>query len=204
MKKLLTLGGLLVLGAVPAFSQGFINFSYTGNGFTTGIQVGGGGAGIPATQQIGWYVGNDYSVEAYMAAGNNQPEGSLSPIASTFIRVGFQPLPTTAAGAPGVDGSGLFQGGAVDTGLPIGPATIKVWAWYDPNHNTSLAQAFLFGVKYGASALLNITTVANSDPTIQSLDTINMPAFTVGVPEPSSFALAGLGAAALLIFRRRK
>lgn len=203
MKKLLLLSGLIALSALPAFSQGFINFSYTGNGFTTGIQVNPGGN--PATQLVGWYIGNDYSVQAFMAAGNGVPEGSLSAVAATLISAGFQPLPTTAGGSPGVDGSGLFQGGAQDTGLAIGPATIQVRAWYNPNHNISFAQAVINGVNTGKSAVLNITTVANSDPTIQSLDTVNMAAFGVGaVPEPSSFALAGLGAAALLIFRRRK
>jgi hypothetical protein len=37
------------------------------------------------------------------------------------------------------------------------------------------------------------------------LDTVGMAPFGIGfLPEPSTFALAGLGAAALLIFRRRK
>jgi len=48
-----------------------------------------------------------------------------------------------------------------------------------------------------------------SDPAIQSLDSINFQAFTVGdiletCPEPPTLALSGLGAVAILIFRRRK
>ncbi len=197
----ITMGGIL-----PAFSQGYINFTYTGNTFTTGLQV--GANSNPSSQQPGWYLGNDYSVEAYMAAGNGAAEGSLSAVAASLIAMGFQALPTSAAGGPGTDGSGLFQGGAVNTGLAIGPGTIQVRVWYNPNHNMDYASAAASGVNNGKSALYNITTVANSDPTIKSLDDVGLAAFTVSgtsvIPEPSTFALAGLGAAAMLIFRRRK
>ena len=141
-----------------------------------------------------------------MAAGAGQSIGSLVPIAAAKA-VFIGGATTTAAGAPNVDGSGLWQGPVTDTGLAQGAATIQVRAWYDPNHNTSFGQALAAGVNGGKSALYNITLVGNTDPTINSLDTVGMAPFNVGIlscPEPSTFALAGLGAAALLFFRRRK
>ena len=57
----------------------------------------------------------------------------------------------------------------------------------------------------GVSALFLFTVVANTDAANQRM--FNFQGFSltfVPVPEPSMFALAGLGAAALVIFRRRK
>jgi len=184
---------------VPTFAQGFIDFSWTaGSGIRIGTQSN------PSSQQPGWFVAGDYSVQAFMATAAGVPEASLVPIAAartTFLGG----MTTSATGNPGADGSGLWFAGAQDTGLPTGPATIEVRAWYDPNHNTSFDQAFNLGLNTGKSAVLNITLTSSTDPTIQSLDSVGMAAFTVSsVPEPSTFALAGLGAAAMLIFRRRK
>src|SRR5439155_27250991 len=158
----------------------------------------------PSSQSPGWFVAGDYSVQAFMATGAGVPEASLVPIAAartTFLGG----MTTTSTGNPGADGSGLWFAGAQDTGLPTGPATIEVRAWYDPNHNTSFDQAVALGVNFGMSFVYNINLVSTTDPTIQSLDSIHMAAFTLPtVPEPSTFALAGLGTAAMLIFRRRK
>ena len=147
-----------------------------------------------------------------MAPGSGQPAGSLNPIAAsktTFLGGAV----TTAAGSPASDMSGLWSGGLIDTGLPLGPATIQVKVWYDPNHNQSYDQTFTCN-NAGFSALYNITLTTKSDPTINSLDTAGLAPFTVGngsfdtpiciLPEPSTCALAGLGAAALLFFPRRK
>lgn len=68
------------------------------------------------------------------------------------------------------------------------------------------AAAFLPGstVKIGFSNPVNVTVTANqTDTATPYLVGLNSFAITL-VPEPSSMALAGLGAAALLIFRRRK
>jgi hypothetical protein len=53
---------------------------------------------------------------------------------------------------------------------------------------------------FGESAPFQVTTISTSLPAETAPVS---PGLIVAVPEPSTFALAGLGAAALLIFRRR-
>jgi len=194
------------MASLPTFAQGNIAFSWfnSAGGTPGGVQV--GSPSNPSSQLQGWYVAGDYSVEAYMANGAGQTEASLAPIAATRT-VFIGGATTTASGSPATDGSGLIQGPVADTGFAAGgQATIEVRAWYDPNHNTTYEAALAAGVNTGKSTLYNINLTTSTDPTIQSLDSINFQAFTVAtpVPEPSTFALAGLGAAAMLIFRRRK
>lgn len=206
MKKTILLIGLTLATVVPTFAQGFFAFNYTGVGFTTGITI--GSPSNPASQQPGWYLGSDYSAEAYIAAGANQAVGSLTPLAASKVVMGFTGAATSAAGGPGVDGNGLINGASTDTGLAANStATIQVRVWYSGGGATSYDQALSAGVNTGTSALYNIALVDNSSPP-KSLDDIGLAAFTASggavIPEPSTFALAGLGAAAMLIFRRRK
>jgi len=58
----------------------------------------------------------------------------------------------------------------------------------------------------GASSIFAITLASNSNPTqpdIHNVSSINLLA-PVGVPEPGTMALAAIGGASLLLFRRRK
>ncbi len=84
---------------------------------------------------------------------------------------------------------------------------VQMVAWQG-NYDTWAAafaawQAGTPGVLIGASNPLTLTMPTGpTDPNLTYL--VGLQAFTiVPVPEPTTFALAGLGAAALLIFRRR-
>src|SRR5260221_14754130 len=82
MKKTILLIWITMANITPTFAQGYINFSWFGSGNpTAGVRI--GSFSNPSSQLPGWYVSGDYSVEAWMAAGANQPFGSLVPIAST-------------------------------------------------------------------------------------------------------------------------
>jgi hypothetical protein len=201
MKKTLLLIGL-TLASLSTFAQGYIDLSWTGG---TGITVGNGSN--PSSQLPGWFCGGDYSLQAYMASGAGQAENSLTAIAS--LRTIFLGGPTSASGGPTSDGAGLFASAVfANTGFAVGAAdTIQIRVWYNPGGNTfaSYEAALGAGVNTGKSGLLSITPADQTSPSAPSLDTAGMQAFSVSaVPEPSTFALAGLGAAAMLIFRRRK
>lgn len=101
-------------------------------------------------------------------------------------------------------GAGYFAGGPrTVTGVAGGSVAVlqvRVWntaagaTWAEANANP-------LGI-VGASGLVNITL---SVPPATPPNMVGLTSWAVvPVPEPSSFALAGLGAAAMLIFRRRK
>jgi len=108
-------------------------------------------------------------------------------------------------GQPTGDGAGVFVGSSVTIpGYTSGPVTFIVEAFNGANYGAS--------AKRGQSAAFTINSL-QTDPlqaagTIMNLSgtTVNgMQAFTVAtVPEPSIFALAGLGAAGLMVLRRKK
>ena len=87
------------------------------------------------------------------------------------------------------------SGNSYNTGTAAGPTTFMVEAWL--SGNTYIPGALGSSV----SGPFVMTTAAFGSP-VPSLDTF--PAMNIVTPEPSSFALIGLGSAALMVFRRRK
>ena len=198
-KTLLTL--VVVAFGVSSFAQGTLNILNTlGTSFRAqvyGPQVADPGAslhgqspaGVPpgSTAYTGpLLAGTGFSFAVY-AGPSGTPEGSLALLITVPFRTGgaaglISPLPDF-----------------IVPGVPTGQAaTLQVRAW-----DNSTGGTFALATVRGASELFQSGLLGggiNFSPDMVGWTSFNIAA----VPEPSTFVLAGLGAAALLIFRRRK
>ena len=214
MKKLV-LAALAVTCAVSVFAQGTVVFNnrvvgtvvthvyapLAGNPSAT--QVGNGAGDTPAGA-VNWSAYTLASSPGYLAQllaanGANQAESSL--VAASSPAATFR----TGAAAGFINSST-----ATLTGVPLDSAvaTLEMVAWDNSSGNyptwAQASVAWLAGtIAAGKSGAFNVNAIGGTlipAPTLNNLQSFNL----YQVPEPSSFALAGLGAAALLIFRRRK
>ena len=177
MKKTI-LSAVTLMGLSAAVYGQSVFFDNTGGG---GLVLGGDGLALPAATQINGSI-----------MGGAAP-GSLSPV-------------ITLAG-----GSLLNLGG----GLVYDPSGLSyVIPGVAANAQASLQLSFWTGaaLTYDTAApanrgqspvFTNPTGGGGVPPSIPPSAMANMPNVIVGVPEPSTIALAGLGAAALLMYRRR-
>jgi hypothetical protein len=203
-KQILT--ALMVVGmAAGVMAQGYVNFSTRVTGTVvqriylpqlanpTVSTFGSTASDTPAgtTVYTGARVeGPGYSATLWAAAGADQAEsalalvpGSLTPF-RTGSALGGTPTPIALA-VPGV--------------APASTGTFQIRVW----DNTGGATWDTALVR-GASQLFNVSNLGDGVLTLPA-DMANFQSFSLYVvPEPSTFVLAGLGAAALLIFRRRK
>jgi hypothetical protein len=217
-KTLLTFA--VVACAASLFAQGTVNFNNrntTLNLFApvyapeTGghpndyvSKTGQSAVGLPSGVQTysgALLTGSNFRAQLFSANGADQVEGSLvgSVSSLTTFRTG-----TSSGGFAGVTAT-LAN---VPKDAPV--ATLQVRAW----DNTSglypdwaaAETAWLAGtIAAGKSASFNLNAIGgdfNSPPLPNGLSSFNI--YFIPVPEPSTFVLAGLGAAGLLIFRRRK
>jgi len=210
MKKSLLMFGAVLASAACVMAQGTVNFSTRVSGIVVGhIYLGAPGetnktgntaAELPQGGQTylgAVLTGSGFSAQLFYAAGTNRLEGSLVPaVASlTVFRTG-----ATLGGTP-VPSFQILPGTSVG-----GEATLQVRAW-DNVGGTLLTwdAAVAQGAHaYGKSELFNVLGLADaSNPAAPDMTGFRSFNITI-VPEPSTFLLGGLGAAALLIFRRRK
>jgi len=200
MKRVLLTGAAICAFTFGAFAQGLINVGNNTEGQYVSLTTAGN-----------YYTGN-YSLEVWMLNGAAVPadltgvNGSVAggaPADAVLLADTFK-LETTFTGAMS---GGLFSQGSlnmVDT-VPHGANVVLALAIW----NTS--SAWVDGVPRGVAVFAN--PVGDPAPLVGPP---GLPAELTGwtaltsdlvmtaIPEPSTFALAGLGAAALLIFRRRK
>lgn len=198
MKKLaLTL--CLLAAATAAFAQGTVKFANTS---TTLVTV--DGAGIPGTP------GTYYFGLFTAAVGTTDPlQFSFTGVYGTnTAAVGrFQGGPNTGIAVPGwatgVERAFIVAGWSANMGHDFQTA------WAQPGF-LAPATGWYFGWSaIGRGSPGGTDALGNPVPALVSFGAA--PGITTGfglpmlpVPEPTSMALAGLGAAALLIFRRRK
>jgi hypothetical protein len=180
--------GTLVTGGSTVYTGGAIGNTKAGNATAAGAYH--------------YNVGTDFTVELYGAAGYNTPLASLQPLSQytsslttsgtyggTFVAV----YPSPDAGIPSTTGN---------------QATIALYAWYSLGGLT-LAEDQAGSGPWGVSPTDNITALGNlGSPASTPEDMLGLQSFsleapTVATPEPSTIALAVMGASALL-FRRRK
>jgi len=190
------------LAMTSAHAQGTINLNnYTtspANQVLYGDVTSGGPVGTPVHQNQTWNIGFYYALGD--VTGGVAADSTHTADPSTLGGgLGF------ASGVPGDtttinSGDGWFITGsdAVINGYTSGLVTLEVVAYDGANYGASLhrghSTAFTLSPHFTGG-------LPGGSPDLGGV----MPAFSVfTVPEPSTFALAGLGAAALLAFRRKK
>jgi hypothetical protein len=191
MKKIL-LSAMLVGLAAGAYAQGQINLGNISNSGTGPTATTGGlfwldtdGAAGPNAPVL---IGTDFNVDFYGGSDANSLVLLKSLVASGGGAAGgpgtFLDLSGQAVTIPGTTTSGFFRIDAYSGGSTFATAAFN-------------ASSPVFNNPLGNSA---------ASPPGTPTDFTGMPAVVLlpTIPEPGTFALAGLGAAALLIFRRRK
>jgi len=206
MKKIaITL--LSVAAATSMYAQGNFNFN---NLSSSGAITIGGSNGVAGEGNPGFFVGTGYTASLYWGAASSTQFSQLTYAPIT----GGDPV-FFGAGVADADQSnfaGNFDGGNVGfagtANIPIQVAVAVWWSGAGANGVAhTYAQALADGYNTGISGLVPITLTTSADPsTIQDLTALA--SFSVSgpsiVPEPTTLALCGLGAASLLLFRRKK
>jgi hypothetical protein len=211
MKKILTLAALAGL-TLSAFAQGQINFNNRVPAATPPILA--AVYGNSTDTNSGGYLlsGSDTSFRAALLGGATSATassaasvGTLSLLASPSTAATWITFRTgTVAGyvAVGTDSardSGLAYGSTGLFQMVAWQGTETTWAAAYTDWKAGLIKA---GFSNPVSSLV---TTGPTDLAVPNLSGLNSFAITLNaIPEPTTFALAGMGVAALLIFRRRK
>ncbi len=216
-KKLILAATLVAMTGLSAFGQGYFLFVATKNSvwdnFTTGTTTSGGGHTI-----AGFLWGPAATVGMLGATGN--PVSNTVPLSPAkwddiLTDPQFHLATNSTSGllvtAP-VNASGLQIGGigylTGQTFTVAGTAGGQIYTVYAVSWNSLYAtpeEAAAAGSAVGWSNPFQYSAGNGPTSTPLNFNGSGMLAFGVTpVPEPATFALAGLGAAAMLIFRRRK
>jgi hypothetical protein len=197
MKKILVTTAICLIGAASVMAQGRIAFA---NSTTTPLRISNGagitnilGTGSTANFGIG-----PASVQVYLWAGLTS--SSLSPVLVGTAANGAFVLNTASTLAAA---QGTFAGG---NPLPLpgfdGSAPVFL----------QMTVVSVNGLYAGTSSIISVTPALSPATATAVFNVVAGPSAwnllsdmtIVPVPEPSSIVLAGLGAASLLMFRRRK
>jgi hypothetical protein len=202
MKKLVILTSVLALGALSSFAQGTINANNTGSGVFLQISNptinGGAAASLGKAATAAGFTGAgpaQVSLTLYGAV-NGTALGTLES-SQSIIATGFNSTSVIASGTEAFGSPFTLP----TAGTTFDGSQADEFIWYG-----SVTSG---GVPYGvwsAEATGIIPATGSTQPTVIFGTTAGLiNTFTlIPLPEPSTIALGGLGAAALLLFRRRK
>jgi hypothetical protein len=195
MKKILLASGLMFVAAFAAQAQGVINFSSAGAGVAARFAT---ASGSPGGSNLVSSSMSTIRADLFWTAGTTTVGVNVDSLAGA----GFNQIFSSVAAQ-----AGYFSGGSKTiTGATPGNsivAQVRVWDTAFGSYDAA-RQA---GGQFFASQLFLITPALvppNTPPNLVGLGTGGVVYQLQIVPEPSSMALAGLGAASLLLFRRRK
>jgi len=202
-KQILT--GILVLGtAVGAFAQGQISIDNINND-PAAANPSSATAGVVYVQSGGSNVLLNQDINIAVLGGATA--GSLSLVGALTFANGLAQNDVIANGVPGQFAD--FNGGvyAVNGVALNGTAFIQLQFWLGTD--ATFAAALLDGSPTGLTSVYSTVTGGGSvggAPPNNPVDVgNNMPSVIVTTsPEPTTLALCGLGAASLLLFRRKK
>jgi len=192
MKKALVASILGIVASVATtFGQGTVNFNnYANNGYNGAPVLYGPGSGGTVGNPV---VGGQWNNQLAFAFGTvSDPAGGLGGINGAFT---LSSLIVPGLGQ-GASPAGTLVGPLVSIpGYTSGPITFEWLSFNGADYASSAIR--------GHSAAFTLSSIATGQAIPGFLD--GMASFQiVPVPEPATFALAGLGAAAMLIIRRRK
>lgn len=197
MKKLaLTLAAVGL--TLAAFGQGAV------------VLDNGSSAGGPVLDQAGNFYEGPYGLEVWYLNGTTVPNVANSTLG--YLGLGAQgfALATTLPGKSNAGNAGIVQlgqlsiPGVTPKGGPVVLA-LAMWAGSAPRFEDAANAQGKGGVLAFSNPTSDYTAVPTpTPPTLTGWGSDLVMLTLAPVPEPTTFALAGLGAAALLIFRRRK
>ena len=215
--SLLTIVGLLFVGSVQAFGQGYVLFSSTkANGVYFGPNM------YPNTNSFAVPADGSLTV-GFMWANTGTPLVGTNgtplntPVITDWSKILTDPLfhfatnaNTGAFVSVAVNNSGLAQGGWNYNGgfsFPLfGSTSNSVIKCFAVTWSSSYANPWLAAANdsiLGYSALFNYATGQDSGAAVSTFAGSGMPPFQVYVPEPSSAALLMVGVFCFCRFKRR-
>lgn len=199
MKKLAILMSAVVLGSLSALAQGNISFTDQGSGQLLSVDSGSGATLIGGNSTNSAALGagpGQVRVELFLGTNGNAVTFNADGTPSNMVLVGtVTNLSSTAAGA-----SGLFNGGSPYLlGSPFdGTFQVEYYYWaitLNGNYSGHSTLGTAYSLATGGNPVT--ATFGAGSPLVAG--------FTLTpVPEPGTILLGGLGAAGLLLFRRRK
>ena len=206
MKKLLITGATLIALAGAVFAQG--RFGLDSGTDLYGVAI--NAAGNYYTGNVGveiWELNGTPStamMNAINQADQNPAGGGVTAYA-LMLADGFTKEVTL--GSAGVSGGIIYVAGTQlmpDVNPPAGLVTVALAMWNNSQGSwANMVAAATASTRAGVTAFSQQTGLPPGGVLpIQTWNSYDLVMTTV--PEPSTFALAGLGAAALVIFRRRK